>query len=101
MEFHPAFHLLLKFTVGLQTEPPSADEVLIVAKYLGVELPELTSSAKTSMLERELQKQNGYMSEHLEHDSINDSELYRKSMFVQQVVENNRINRRNRTASER
>ena len=98
MDFSPAFALLTKFSIGLPSTPKSEDDVLTVSKYLGVELPQVSLDDRISILTTELSIQNGFLSTTLESDAIYDSNEYRRSMFIKEVVANNRINRQNRAA---
>lgn len=101
MDFSPEFELLLKFSIGLATTPANEDDVIKVARYLGVDLPDTSLEDHIKILQDELVKQNSFLKNGLESDSVYDSEEYRRSIFVREIVANNRIIRRKRTVSNR
>ena len=98
MEFSAAFSLLRNFTVGLPMTPVSEGDVVAVSNYLGVDLPEVSLQDRITILSKELSAQNRFLSTKLESESIFDTDEYRKSGFIKEVVANNRINRRKRNA---
>ena len=95
MEFSPAFSLLVKFTTGIETKPKSEDDVIAVSKYLGINVPGGDLADQAAVLSNELSRQNCFLSKELEYDAIFDSNEYRKSKSVREIVANNRINRQN------
>ena len=96
MEFNPAFALLAKFNIGLATASKDESDVIETSKYLGVDLPQTNLGDQINFIAKELSAQNGFLSKNLESDSIYSTAEYHKSMFIQEVVANNRENRRNR-----
>ena len=96
MQFSPAFTLLPKFSVGLKTTHKDKDDVLAVSEYLGIDLPDVSHDDKITILAKELQSQNGFLSHALISEEIYNSDEYRRSMFVREIVANNRVNLRNR-----
>ena len=101
MEFSSAFPLLGKFNTELWTTSKSEADVLAVSEYLGVDLPDVNLNEKIFLLSRELDKQNGFLSVELSSDMIFQSEQYKKSMFIREIVKNNRINLQNRLKRDR
>jgi hypothetical protein len=66
MEFDPAFTLLRKFTVGIESSVSGSDainnqDIAAVAKYLGIELPAIAISECIRFLETELLAQNQFL----------------------------------------
>lgn len=95
MEFDPAFTLLRKFTVGIESSVSGSgtinnQDIAPVAKYLGVELPAISISECIRILETELLAQNQFLTMNLKNINIEQSELYEKSRFVREAVLNNR-----------
>ncbi len=101
MEFDPTFALLKKFTVGLPPTPKSMDDVVAVAKYLGVKLVSSSLDVQIEILTDEVTLQNRFLSHQLASDSIFDSDEYSRSMFIREVVTNNRKNLQNRLSRNR
>ena len=101
MEFSPAFALLQKFTIGRPPTPKNEDDILTVARYLGVDFAGSKMDDRETLLSNELANQNRFLSAELSSYSIFDSDEYRKSMFVKEVVTNNRLNIKNRMARDR
>lgn len=91
-EFSPAFEPLIKFMKGLPKVPISEDEIAAVSKYLGVDLPDVSFEDRVTLLSDELSAQNGFLSYELSSDLIYNSDPYRKSMFIREIVANNRMN---------
>ena len=91
MEFSPAFSLLLKFTVGLDRGKPNIEETRVVAGYLGVALSDQSLGECQKILSLELSQQNRFLPKQLERDSIFESDEYCKSMFIKEIVANNRL----------
>jgi hypothetical protein len=103
MEFDPAFTLLKKFTVGIESSVSGSDtinnqDIAAVAEYLGVELPAISISECIRIIETELLAQNKFLTMNLRNINIEQSELYEieqselyeKSRFVREVILNNR-----------
>ena len=95
MEFDPAFTLLRKFAVGIESSVSGSDTInnqyiAAVAKYLGVELPAISISECIRIVESELLAQNQFLTINLKNIDIEQSELYEKSRFVREVISNNR-----------
>jgi hypothetical protein len=95
MEFDPAFTLLRKFTVGIESSVSGSDtinnhDIAAVAEYLGVELPAISASECIRIIETELLAQNQFLTINLKNIDIEQSELYEKSRFVREVISNNR-----------
>ena len=95
MEFDPAFTLLRKFTVGIESSVSGSDtinnhDIAAVAEYLGVELPAISISECIRIVETELLAQNQFLTINLKNIDIEQSELYEKSRFVREVISNNR-----------
>ncbi|WP_158810107.1 hypothetical protein [Beijerinckia sp. L45] len=99
MEFSPAFYLLTKFSIGLRDYPKSEDDVVAVAAYLGLGFSDVALEDKIKLLAEELQTQNGFLSTELSSETISQSPEYQRSMFVREVVANNRKNIQNSTAT--
>ena len=95
MELDPAFTLLRKFTVGIESsvsgsDPINNQDIVAVAKYLGVELPAISMSECVRIIETELLAQNKFLTMNLRNINIEQSELYEQSRFVKEVILNNR-----------
>ena len=95
MEFDPAFILLKKFTVGIESSESGSDtinnqDIAAVAEYLGVELPAISISECIRILETELVAQNQFLTMNLKNIDTEKSELYKKSRFIREVISNNR-----------
>jgi hypothetical protein len=95
MEFDPAFALLKKFTVGIpsslsESDTINAEDVAAAAKYLGIELREIPLSGQIGVIEIELLAQNKFLTTNLQNTEVEQSEFYRKSQFVREVISNNR-----------
>ena len=93
MEFGPEFSLLAKFTTGLGETNPSGDETSKAAAYLGLDLPHTSLVDRIQIVSNELERQNGVLAEEIEYDTIMESDDYHKSLFIREVVANNRANR--------
>lgn len=100
-KFSPAFEPLIKFTKGLPKVPTSEDDIVAVANYLGVDVPDATLDDGIKLLSDELSFQNGFLSTELSSDAIYNTQLYRRSKFIREIVANNRINLRNRMNPDR
>jgi hypothetical protein len=95
MEFDPAFTLLRKFAVGIESSVSGSDtinnqDIAAVAKYLGVELPAISISECIRIVESELLAQNHFLTMNLKNIDVEQSEFYEKSQFVREVILNNR-----------
>ena len=90
MTFDPAFSLLQKFTAGLPQPSISEEDVFAASAYLGVVLPKTNHADHIKVLEQALLHQNGFLSYEISSPAIFDSDEYRQSKFVREVVANNR-----------
>ena len=72
----------------------------MVAEYLGVNPTSTSLEDRVDELSRELSRQNGVLSEQLEHESIFQPDEYRRSRFVREMVANERENRQGRRSSD-
>lgn len=98
MEYDPAFALLKKFTVGIPGSLSGSDtinneDIAAAAKYLGIELHEMPISEQIGVVEIELLAQNRFLTTNLQNTEVEQSEFYRKSQFVREVILNNRTPR--------
>ncbi|MEJ0049957.1 MAG: hypothetical protein WDN02_01850 [Methylovirgula sp.] len=93
MEFSAAFHLLENFTVGIARPSPesiSDTDIEAAAAYLGTDVSSLAGIERIERIEVELQEQNRFLTAHLRDDDIEQSNFYRRSLFVREIVANNR-----------
>ena len=93
MTFSPAFALLPRFTSGLQSGAVSGSDVAMVSDYLGVSVEGVSLQGSVEVLNNELLRQNRFLSLELASDSISDSNEYSRSLFIREVVANNRARR--------
>ena len=100
-QFDPTFSLLPKFSIGLRPMPTSEEEMKLVSTYLGVELPAAELQENAQRLSNELESQNGFLTKNLESNSIYESDKYRRSMFIRDIVANNRFGCQRHPASNR
>ncbi len=93
MEFSGAFHLLKNFTVGIPRPSPkdiSDTDIAAAAAYLGIDVSSLVAVERIERIEAELQEQNLFLTAHLRDADIERSNFYRQSLFVREIVANNR-----------
>ncbi len=95
MEYDPGLALLKKFTVGIPaslsgSDAVNSEDVAAAAKYLGIELPEISLLERIKVVEIELLAQNKFLTTNLHNTEAEQSEFYRKSQFVREVLLNNR-----------
>jgi hypothetical protein len=97
MKLSPAFQLLGKFTQGIPARQiygaPTQEDILAVSEYLGVSVAEYDPSSAVEKLTSELTEQNRFLTANLYSDEIESSDLYRRSLFIREIVKNNREGR--------
>jgi len=94
MEFSPAFALLQKFTAGLPEASTISDitqeDVSQAAMYLGIELPFASLDDQKRIVQKELLNQNKFLTSNLHKPDVDQHEVYSRSLFVREIVLNNR-----------
>lgn len=90
MNFSPAFYLLVKFTRGASSTSATMQDVEDAAGYLGVDLPSGTREQHIALLQDEVSKQNGFLTKHRESDTVQDTQDYRRSAFIREIVAHKR-----------
>lgn len=98
MAFSPVFHLLKKFTVDLSGHAPEAEnaserDIDVAGAYSGIDTSAMPSNERMEAIRIELREQNRFLTAHLRDDDIEKSNFYRRSLFVREVVANNRTSK--------
>ncbi len=101
MEFSPAFYLLPKFSIDFVKSDKSDDDLRLVCRYLGVDLVDAKADVRASILRDELLRQNAFLTKQIDLETIYDTDEYRRSSFIQEIVANNRANRKKRASPDR
>jgi hypothetical protein len=92
--FDPAFPLLARLTTG--HEPLDEEEAKTAASYLGVSLPTDDLKEQIKYLNAVTLSQNAFLTKYLASDLIYRSDEYQRSMFIREIVANNRHNLHNK-----
>jgi len=97
MNFDPAFNLLVKFAPNVTNYGISVDRIedadlRIVSTYLGVDIRGLERNDCCRIIEDELMRQNEFLNYNLEAPDVTESDIYKRSNFVREVIKNNREN---------
>lgn len=94
MSFSPAFRLLAKFTEGIEPSRKGGDaswaEIDLVSQYLGVAVEHDDRRTCIEQLSHALTDQNRFLTANLASDKIVESDFYKSSMFIREIVDNNR-----------
>ncbi|MGP0060515.1 MAG: hypothetical protein ACLPID_14615 [Beijerinckiaceae bacterium] len=95
MEFSPAFTLLGKFTTDIpesdsESHTINENDIVNVAEYLGLKLPEKSLQERIEIIQNELLNQNKVLTENISIVDVDKAEIYKKSRFVREIVLNNR-----------